>query len=177
MCRIRSPQRERGFATVEIVVAATIMVFVVGLIADLVFVSLRHPRAASTTEVSSGDAELQVAQFLSKDVLHSVSATANLSQCGVYQAGLVTTEKSSTTLAAADEAVAYSVGPDGLSRSTCAPGAKLPATKTIVSGDVVAFSAVCRAPGACGTVHVEAQTESPDGRSTHPFSLDITRRP
>jgi hypothetical protein len=108
--------------------------------------------------------------------MHSVTAASEQTACGVFHASLVTTERSSPTLAKADQAVAYSVGTDGLSRSTCVPGAKLPTTTTVVSGDVVAFSAACHGPGTCGKVHVEVQTQTPGSSSTHPFSLDITRQ-
>lgn len=173
--RIRGPHPERGFAVVEMVVAATIMVLVAGLLVDLVIVSLRHPRATSSA-LAPGQSELVIARFVSKDVLHSVTAASQQTACGVFHAALVTTERSTSTLAKADQAVAYSVGPDGLSRSTCAPGAKLAATTTVVSSDVVVFSSACQGPGACGTVHVEVQTATPDSSSTHPFSLDITRQ-
>jgi hypothetical protein len=172
--RIRGPHDRRGFAVVEMVVTATVLALVVGVFVDVIVVSARKP-AAAPVAVSSGEAELAIAQSVSKDVLPSLTATTRTTACGIPQAALVTTQKSTPTARTADETVAYSAGPGGLTRTTCVTGKTTAPTTTLVSADVTAFAVSCRAPGSCGTVHIDAETATTSG-SPHPFALDITRK-
>ncbi len=171
--RIRGGQERHGFSLVEVVVTVTVLALVAGVLLDVLIVSRRKPDAKPVT-VDPAQAELTIARFISKDVLASLSAKPLVTACGVSQAPLVTTEKSVPTVAHADQTVAYSLGPDGLTRTTCATGATLAATSTVVSAGVTVFIATCRSPGACGTVHIEAATATTDGADHH-FSLDVAR--
>ncbi len=171
--RIRGRDDRHGFTVVEIVVTVTLLALVAGVLADILIVGTHAP-AHSHAPVAPAESELAIARFASRDVLPSLSATPNGSACGITGAALVTTEKSVATVARADQSVAYSLGPDGLTRSTCAIGAVSAATTTVVSSDVTLFVATCRSPGTCGTVHIQAATAT-TGSADHPFSLDITR--
>jgi hypothetical protein len=172
--RIRGPRERGGFALVELVCTLTILALVIGALVDIVIVGLRGPQD-SKPHLAAAEIELAIARFVSADVLPSVSATPHGSACGVTRAALVTTKKSLPSAIHADEAVAYTLGTDGLTRATCATGATAAATTTLVSGDVTVFIASCRPPGACGTVHIEAETSGTDA-SAHHFSLDVNRK-
>jgi prepilin-type N-terminal cleavage/methylation domain-containing protein len=168
-------RRDRhGFTVVEMVVTITLVALVLGVVLDILIVGMQSP-SASSAQVAPAEAELAIARFVSKDVLPSFSATPNGTACGVTGAALVTTEKSVPTVAHADAAVAYALGPEGLTRSTCAIGATSATTSTVVSTDVTLFVATCRSPGTCGSVHIQAATAT-SGGADHPFSLDVTRR-
>jgi Prokaryotic N-terminal methylation motif len=176
---IPTMKRERrhdrhGFTVVEVVVTVTLVALVLGVLIDILIVGMQSP-ADTHARLAPAEAELAIARFVSKDVLPSLSAAPNGTACGVTGAALVTTEKSVPTVTHADQSVAYSLGPEGLTRSTCAPGATSAATTTVVSTDVTLFVATCRSPGACGTVHIQAATATSDG-ADHPFVLDVTRK-
>jgi prepilin-type N-terminal cleavage/methylation domain-containing protein len=171
---MRGGHERHGFSLVEVVVTVTVVALVIGVFVDVLIVGQRKPND-SPPALAPAEAELTIARFVSKDVLPSLSATPRGTACGVRDAALVTTEKSVPTVAHADQAVVYSLGADGLSRSTCAPGAASAAVTALVSADVTLFIATCRSPGPCGTVHIEAATAVPDAADHH-FSLDLARR-
>jgi hypothetical protein len=173
--RIRRRRGQLGFSVVGIAVTVTVAALVIGLLTDILIVSLRKPKDPQT-QLAPADAELAIARFVSRDVLPAVTATPRGNACGITQAALVTAEKSVPTAVHPDQDVAYSLGPDGLTRSTCSTGATLSATTTLVSPDVIAFTAVCAAPGACGTVHVDVETEVAGTDSPHHFTLDINHK-
>jgi prepilin-type N-terminal cleavage/methylation domain-containing protein len=175
MGRIRGRRDRQGFTVVEVVVTVTLLALVLGVVIDILIVGMQSP-SDSRAQLAPAEAELSIARFVSTDVLPSFSATPNGTACGVTGAALVTTEKSLPTVAKADEAVAYSLGPEGLTRSTCAIGATSATTSTVVATGVTLFVATCRSPGTCGSVHIQAATATSNG-TDHPFSLDITRRP
>jgi len=172
--RIRGRHDRHGFTVVEVVVTVTLLALVLGVVIDIMVVGMQSP-SDSGAQVDPAEAELSIARFVSTDVLPSLSATPNGTACGISGAALVTTEKSLPTVAHADEAVAYSLGPEGLTRSTCAIGATAATTSTVVSTGVTLFVATCRSPGTCGSIHIQAATAT-SGGADHPFSLSITRR-
>jgi type II secretory pathway pseudopilin PulG len=172
----RGRRRDRqGFTVVEVVVTVTLLALVLGVVIDILIVGMQSP-SDSRAQLAPAEAELSIARFVSTDILPSVSATPDGTACGITGAALVTTEKSVASVAHADEAVAYSLGPEGLTRSTCAVGATSATTSTVVATGVTLFVATCRAPGKCGVVHIQAATATNSG-TDHPFTLNITRRP
>ncbi len=173
--RIRGPHDRRGYAIVEMVVSITVLALVAGVLIDILIVSARKPKSEAAAQVSPAESELTIARFVSRDVLPSLSATTRKTACGVFQAALVTTQKSTPAAANADETIAYSLGANGLNRTTCVTGQITATTKTVVSADVVVFSATCAPPGQCGSVNIDVQTAT-DSDTTHPFSLDLTRK-
>jgi Tfp pilus assembly protein FimT len=172
--RRRDAHDERGFTVVELVVTVTLLALVLGVLLDIAIVGT-HSSSESSARLAPADAELSIARFVANDVRVSESATPNGTACGVTGAELVTTAKSVPTAAHADEAIAYALGPEGLTRSTCTLGAASATTSTVVSVGVTLFVATCRAPGTCGTVHIQAATATASG-TDHAFLLDISRR-
>jgi len=128
------------------------------------------------TRIAQSDAQQFIAHYVSKDVLASAAATPGGAACGITNAALVTTEQSVPTLAAPDQAVAYTLDSSGLSRSTCAVGAAAAATVSVISDEVTAFTATCASPGACGSVHIDVQTAAGVNVPSSAFTLDVSRR-
>jgi len=166
---------EHGFTLVEVVLTVTILSLIIGVLTDTLILGLRTTKDTNT-DVAQSDAQQFIAHFISRDIQASFAATPGGSACGIANAALVTTEESTPTLAAPDQAVAYSLAPDGLSRATCAVGASSAATTTVISDEVTAITATCTAPGACGTVHVAVQTASTAEVPSYGFTLDVMRR-
>jgi prepilin-type N-terminal cleavage/methylation domain-containing protein len=166
---------QQGFTLVELLLTVTILSLIIGVLTDTLILGLRTTKDTQT-RIAQSDAEQFVAHYVTKDVQASVAATPGGTACGVANAALVTTEESVATLATADLAVAYSVAPDGLSRSTCAVGATSAATTSILSDEITSFSAACASPGACGTVHVTVQTAAGTNVPAGAFTLDVIRR-
>jgi prepilin-type N-terminal cleavage/methylation domain-containing protein len=175
MTPVGSRPTEHGFTLVELMLTVTILSLIIGVLTDTLILGLRTTKDTQT-KIAQADAQQFFAHFVSRDVVASVAATPGGSACGVSKAGLVTTEQSAPTLAAPDLAVAYAIGPDGLSRSTCAVGATSAATVDIISDVVTAFTATCAAPGPCGTVHLSAQTAAGVNVPSGSFTLDVSRR-
>jgi len=173
MSRLTPP--EHGFTLVEVVLTVTILSLIIGVLTDTLILGLRTT-GDTQTDVAQSDAQQFIAHFVGRDVAASVVATPGGTACGVANAALVTTEQSVPTLAAPDLAVAYSVSPGGLTRSTCAAGASSPATSTVISDEVTSFAANCVAPGACGTLHIAVQTAATIQVPSYGFTLDVTRR-
>ena len=174
MSRLAS-ESEQGFTLVELLLTVTILSLIIGVLTDTLILGLRTTNDTQT-DVAQSDAQQFIAHFVTRDVAASVAATPGGSACGVANAALVTTEQSTPTLAAPDLAVAYSLAPGGLIRSTCAAGASSAATSTVISDQVTSFTASCAAPGACGTLHVAVQTTASAQVPSYGFTLDVTRR-
>ncbi len=175
MTRLADAPAQHGFTLVELLLTVTILSLIIGVLTDTLILGLRTTKDTQT-KIAQADAQQFIAHFVSRDVLASVAATPGASACGVTNAALVTTEESAPTLAAPDQAVAYSLDSSGLSRSTCAVGASSAATVTVISDEVTAFTASCAAPGACGTVRVAVQTAAGVNVPSGSFTLDVVRR-
>jgi prepilin-type N-terminal cleavage/methylation domain-containing protein len=175
MSRFAPAHAQHGFTLVELLLTVTILSLVIGVLTDTLILGLRTTKDTHT-RIAQADAQQFIAHFATRDVLGSVTATPGGSACGVTNAALVITEQSAATLSAADQAVAYSLGSDGLLRSTCAVGATSAATVTNISDMVTDFTATCTAPGACGTVHLDVQTAAGVNVPSGEFTLDISRR-
>ena len=175
MTRLAGAHTDHGFTLVEMLLTITILSLIIGVLTDTLILGLRTT-GDTQTRIAQSDAQQFIAHYVSKDVLASAAATPGGSACGIANAALVTTEQSVPTLAAPDQAVAYSVAPDGLSRSTCAVGAPAAATVSVISDEVTAFTATCGSPGACGTVHVNVQTAAGTNVPSSAFTLDVSRR-
>jgi prepilin-type N-terminal cleavage/methylation domain-containing protein len=173
--RLEPAHAEHGFTLVELLITVTILALVVGVLTDTLILGLRTTHDTQT-RIAQADAQQFIAHYVSRDVIASVAATPGGTACGIANAALVTTEQSLPTLAAPDQAVAYSLAADGLSRSTCAIGAASAATVANISDEVTAFTATCAAPGACGTVHVAVQTAAGVNVPSGSFTLDVARR-
>jgi prepilin-type N-terminal cleavage/methylation domain-containing protein len=175
MTRFVDPHTQHGFTLVELILTVTILSLIIGVLTDVLILGLRTTKDTQTS-IAQADAQQFVAHFVSKDVVASVAATPGGTACGIANAPLVTTEQSVPTLAAADQAVVYSLDSSGLSRSTCAVGATTAATTSVISDEVTAFTAACAAPGACGTVHLAVQTAPGVNVPPGNFTLDVARR-
>jgi prepilin-type N-terminal cleavage/methylation domain-containing protein len=173
--RLAGAHTDHGFTLVEMLLTITILSLIIGVLTDTLILGLRTT-GDTQTRIAQSDAQQFIAHYVSKDVLASAAATPGGNACGITNAALVTTEQSVPTLAAPDQAVAYSVAPDGLSRSTCAVGAPTAATVSVISDEVTAFTATCGSPGACGTVHVNVQTAAGTNVPSSAFTLDVSRR-
>jgi prepilin-type N-terminal cleavage/methylation domain-containing protein len=173
--RFAHTDAQQGFTLVELVLTVTILSLIIGVLTDTLILGLRTT-SDTRTRIAQADAQQFIAHFVWKDVVASAAATPNANACGVSNAALVTTEQSVATLAAPDQAVAYWIGPKGLTRSTCAIGAASAATVTVISDKVTAFTATCAAPGACGTVHLDVQTAPGVNVPSGTFTLDVGRR-
>ena len=175
MTRVAHAHAQHGFTLVELLLTVTILSLVIGVLTDTLILGLRTTKDTQT-RIAHADAQQFIAHFVSRDVLGSVAATPGGTACGVANAALVTTEQSVPTLSTPDQAVAYSLDSNGLSRSTCAAGATSAATVSIISDEVTAFTASCTAPGACGTVHLAVQTAPGVNIPSGSFTLDVARR-
>ena len=173
--RLAHAHADEGFTLVEVLLTVVMLSVIVGVLTDTLILGLRTTNDTQTSTAQS-DSQQFIAHFVSRDVQASVAATPGGSACGVTNAALVTTEQSAPTLAAADQAVAYSVKSGGLTRSTCAIGASSAATTAVISDKVTAFAATCGSPAACGTVHVDVQTAAGASVPSYGFTLDVTRR-
>jgi len=173
--RLAGAHTEHGFTLVEMLLTITILSLIIGVLTDTLILGLRTT-GDTQTRIAQSDAQQFIAHYVSKDVMASAAATPGGTACGIANAALVTTEQSVPTLAAPDQAVAYSVAPGGLSRSTCAVGAPSAATVSVISDEVTAFTATCGSPGACGTVHVNVQTAAGTNVPSSNFTLDVSRR-
>jgi prepilin-type N-terminal cleavage/methylation domain-containing protein len=173
--RLADTPAQHGFTLVELLLTVTILSLIIGVLTDTLILGLRTTKDTQT-KIAQADAQQFIAHFVTRDVMASVAATPGGTACGVVNADLVTTEQSTATLSAPDQAVAYALGPDGLSRSTCAVGATSAATVSVISDEVTAFTAACRAPGACGTVHIAVQTAAGVNVPSGSFTLDVIRR-
>jgi prepilin-type N-terminal cleavage/methylation domain-containing protein len=173
MSRLAPP--EHGFTLVEVILTVTMLSLIIGVLTDTLILGLRTT-GDTQTNVAQSDAQQFIAHFVGRDVAASVAATPGGTACGIGNAALVTTEQSTPALAAPDLAVAYSVSPVGLTRSTCAVGASSAATSTVISDQVASFAANCAAPGACGTLHIDVQTVATLQVPSYGFTLDVTRR-
>ena len=175
MSRVAQVHAQHGFTLVEMLLTITILSLVIGVLTDTLILGLRTTKDTQT-RIAQADAQQFIAHYVVRDIVGSVAATPGGTACGVNNAALVTTEQSVPTLSAADQAVAYSLGTDGLSRSTCAVGATSAATTSIISDEVTGFTATCAAPGACGTVHLDVQTAAGVNVPSGGFTLDVARR-
>ena len=175
MTRVAHAHTQHGFTLVELLLTVTILSLVIGVLTDTLILGLRTT-GDTQTRIAQADAQQFIAHYVSRDVVASVAATPGGTACGVANAALVTTAQSAPTLSAPDQAVAYSVASDGLSRSTCAVGATSAATVSTISDEVTAFTATCAAPGACGTVHIAVQTAAGVNVPSTSFTLDVARR-
>ena len=170
-----APAAQHGFTLIELLLTVTMLGLIIGVLTDTLILGLRTTDDTQT-RIAQADAQQFIAHFASRDVAASVAATPGGTACGVANAALVTTEQSTPTVSAPDQAVAYSVDAAGLTRSTCAAGATTAATTAVVSDKVTSFTATCGSPGACGTVHLAVQTAAGDNVPSDDFTLAVTRR-
>ena len=175
MTRLVHAQSQQGFTLIEVLLTVVMLSLIIGVLTDTLILGLRTTNDTQTS-VAQSDAQQFIAHFVSRDVQASVAATPGGAACGIANAALVTTEQSAPALAAPDQAVAYSLGANGLTRSTCAIGAVAAATTAVVSDKVTAFTATCGSPAACGTVHLAVQTAAGSNVPSYGFTLDVTRR-
>jgi len=166
---------DHGFTLIEVLLTVTILSLIIGVLTDTLILGLRTT-ADTQTRIAQADAEQYVDHFVSRDVDASVAATPGGTACGISNAALVTTEQSAPGLSVPDQAVAYTLDANGLSRLTCPAGASTAATTAVVSDEITGFTATCGLPGACGTVRVDVQTAAGVNVPPSAFTLNVVRR-
>jgi prepilin-type N-terminal cleavage/methylation domain-containing protein len=162
----RRPTDERGMTLIEVLVAVSLMGFIMTALSGALFVGLRTTRD-SHTSLDQSNAEQVLSTYVTKDIQGSTAVrTSGTSPCGNQPVVLETTTRTDP-LGAGNVTVAYRLSGTDLVRQVCGPS---PSTRTIAH-NITSFTASGTNP-----VSISVGTAASAEVAAYSWILEVRRR-